>query len=123
MDFFENDYALPIILGNCKESIGLAKLIRKKLCREIHIFSNSISFIYKTVFRFHKIPSSRDEIAFFMLSDYAESLHEYYNPILIYCKEHHGEFISKYSNRLADRYILVSTDEIKRILDGGKDED
>ena len=94
MNYFENDFALPIILGNSKEAIRAAKTLQKNTDLEIHIIAKNLSIIGRLRFYFHKLYSSSDEMILITLEDLAKGFEEYDTPILIYSENEFGGFAS-----------------------------
>lgn len=115
MNFFDNEYALPVILGDGSKAIEIANLIRKNTNLEIHIFSHKLSFLDKLKFKFHKLSSNQEDILLMKLSMLAECLHESFTPILIYCDD--GlRFIEKHFDDLACMYVIISANTAKNFF-------
>ena len=118
MNYFENDFALPIILGNSKEAIRAAKTLQKNTDLEIHIIAKNLSIIGRLRFYFHKLYSSSDEMVLITLEDLAKGFEEYYTPILIYSENEFGGFVQRHSERIDARFITVSASELKGCFKG-----
>lgn len=120
MTFFDNEYALPVVIGDGSKAIEIAKLIRRKTNLEIHIFSHRISFLDKLKFKYHKLSSGREDIALLKLFILAETLHESFTPILIYCDDK-LEFIEKHFDELESMYVIISANTAKNYFFEGKE--
>ncbi len=116
MNFFENEYALPIILGNSKEAISMANLLHRETELKIHIFADKLSFIDRLLFRFHRIAYLNDDILLLSLSDFADSLQEYFMPVLIFCDSMGRSFVEKHFERLEQRYVIISSQSAKNFF-------
>lgn len=112
LNYFENDLAVPIILGSSKEAIQSASLIKRKTILPVTVLSEKLSAINKIRFSHKKLVSSRDDILLLTLEDIAEETPEFSNPILVYCFEENG-FVSRNRSLLEKLYILISTKELK----------
>lgn len=120
MNYFENDFALPIILGNSKEAIRAAKKLQKKTELEIHVLAKSLSLVGRLRFYFHKLYSSSDEIVLITAEDLARGFEEYYTPILIYCEAEFGDLVKRHSDRIEATFITVVASDVEKLLKGEK---
>ncbi len=118
MNYFDNEYAVPIILGNCKETMKIAKILRKSTSLDIHIFARRLSPLKRFQYKFHKITSNEDSIVLLALIDFANNLHEYYTPILIYCSDHDNDFIGSHTLELENLFIIIKTQDIAKDIMG-----
>ncbi len=117
MNFFENEYTIPVILGSSQEGLDLANIIRKKTHLEIHIFGYSLSFFRKLKYRFHKITSNKD-ITYLSLIKFAECIHEGYSPLLIYCDDM-IDFVTQNFSDLESIFIIISAKTAKNFFTEG----
>ena len=122
MNYFENDFALPIILGNSKESIRAAKVLQKNTDLEIHVVAKNLSLIGRLRFYFHKLYSSSDEIVLLTVEDLVKRFEEYYTPILIYSEKEFGGFIQRNTERIDAVFITVSASDVENCFKGRKNE-
>lgn len=118
VNYFENDQAIPIILGDCKETIAAASIIRKRTDLEVTVLAKRLSLLNKIRFTHRTLTSLKDSILLLTLKDIAERVSEYSTPLLIYCKEHNGELISKYISELEQLYVIIPAEEIKIYFEG-----
>ena len=114
MNYFENEFALPIILGNSKESIQVAKLLQKKTELEIHIIAKKLSLLNRLRFYFHKLCSDSDEIILMIAEDILKDSEEYYTPVLIYDKNEYGELIKRNAERVETSFIIMSVYDFEK---------
>ena len=122
MNYFENDFALPIILGNSKEAIRAARALQKNTDLEIHIIAKNLSLIGRLRFYFHKLYSSSDEIVLLTVEDFVKGFEEYYTPILIYSEKEFGGFIQRNTERIDAVFITMSTSDVENCFKGRKNE-
>lgn len=120
MNYFENEFALPIILGNSKEAIQVAKLLQKKTELEIHIIAEKLSLLNRLRFYFHKLCSDSDDIVLLTAEDIVKGFEEYYTPVLIYDEKKYGNFITKNSERIEASFIVMSACDFEKYF--SKDE-
>ena len=112
INYFENDYSVPIILGGNTDGFMAADVISRHSDKEIHVFSNHLSIFKKIRFTFHKVPRSLSLLPKSLL-DFAGTIHEYYTPILIFSSEY-SEFIEENRALLESFYIIIPASEIKQ---------
>lgn len=123
MNYFENEFALPIILGNSKEAIRTAKLLQKKTDLEIHIIARKLSVLNKLRFYFHKLCSDSDEIILMIAEDILKDFEEYYTPIIIYDEKEYGEFITNNAERVEASFIIMKACDFENhFVQGTKNE-
>ena len=115
INYFDNDYSIPVILGNGITELKAAKLISKETDKEIHVFADKLSPIKRLKYTFHKLPQSK-RLLLTTISDFAGSIHEYYTPILIYGASY-ADFISKNRDELESMYITIPTEEIRKYFE------
>lgn len=120
MNFFDNEYALPVVLGDGSKAIEIANLIRKNTNLEIHLFSHKVSLWNKLKFKTHKLSSDKEDISLLKLTVLAECLHESFTPILIYCDDELG-FVEKHFDELESMYVIISANTAKNFLQKAKD--
>lgn len=114
INYFENDYSIPVILGNCADALKAAYLIRRKGKAEIHIFSEKISIFKRARYTFHKLPRT-NRFILVSLFDFTNSIHEYFTPILVYC-DSFSDFIEENKSALETRYIIIHAKEVEKHL-------
>ncbi len=119
MNFFENDYAVPVILGGGKEAISTADILRDNTDLKIHIFADRLSCINKLKYRFHKMIPSAEDILLLSLNDFADGMHEYYTPILIFTDARGQAFIEENFDSLEQRYVIISSNTAKNYFSEG----
>ncbi len=118
VNYFENDQAIPIILGNCKEVTDAARIIRRNTNLEVTVLAKRLSFINRIRFRHRVLTSSKENIVLLTLKDIADQTSEYATPLLIYCDKHNGELISRHISELEERYVIILAQEINNYFKG-----
>ncbi len=119
MNFFENENALPVILGGGKEAISVANILRGNTDLRIHIFAQKLSFINRLIYKYHKLTSMDREILLLTLNDFADSLHEVYMPVLIYCDGESLDFVKQSFDILEQRFVIISAQTTKNFFAQG----
>lgn len=118
VNYFENEHAIPIIIGDCKETISAASIIRKQTDLKVTVLSTRLSPLNKIRFAHRKLTSLNEDIILLTLKDIAERINEYSTPLLIYCTKHNTELISKYISELQQLYVIIPAQEIKVYFQG-----
>ena len=113
VNYFENDMAIPIVLGSCKETIAAARIIQRHTEHKVIVLSKNLSIFNKMRFSHRSITAQSDEIYLLTLRDIAREAYEYSTPLLVYCPEHSRDFISKHANVLESMYVLIPANEIE----------
>ena len=114
INYFENDYSIPVILGSDTDALIAADLIRRKGKTEIHLFADRLSILQRAKFSFHKLPRTNRFILLSLL-DFANSIHEYFTPILIYCNTF-SDFVEENRHTLESRYIVMHVSETEKLF-------
>ncbi len=112
INYFENDYSIPVILGSNVAELNAANIIRKQSKKEIHVFAQKLSLINKARYSFHKLPQGNSLLPI-ALKDFANSIHEYYTPLLIYGNGF-SDFIEENKTELESIYITIPATEIEK---------
>ena len=107
MNFFDNQYLLPVVLGNDDETLKVARILRKRHF-EVHIFSNELAFSHRIRLKYHNTRNTANWLLNIKLSDFIAILHESYTPILIYSQSYEKDFIKQYFSELEKRYVIMS---------------
>lgn len=118
VNYFESDFAHPIILGNHKESIYAANLIKRKTVLSVTLVASKLSLLEKIRFRHISLVSHSDDIRLLTLTDIPKRMAEYETPILIYSEEHDGKFVSENLPLLETLYILIPTEKLNSFFEG-----
>ncbi len=116
MNFFENEYTLPVILGNSREAISVATLLHRDTDLTVHILASKLSFIDRLIFKFHKVYTDNEDILLLALNDLADGFHEYHTPVLIYCDDYGKAFVERHFEHLEQRYVLISSQSTKNFF-------
>ncbi len=113
MNFFENEYAVPVILGSGKSAISVATLLHRDTDLKVHIFASKLSLIDRMLFRFHRILSESEDILLLSLNDFADTLQDYHTPMLIYCDDTGMAFVERNFDKLEQRYVIISAQAVQ----------
>ena len=62
VNYFDNGFAVPIILGDGEESIKAASLIKRKTTLRVTVLSPKLSFMNRIRFKHIRLTSHRDDI-------------------------------------------------------------
>ena len=100
MFYHNNDYLIPIIIGNTREKKRFAREIIKAKKAIPHLFASRFSFFDKLLFKCHVYKPENVFWMFCALVSYAENIDEYYTPAIIVCDENDESFIQKYSGEI-----------------------
>lgn len=120
VSYFENDYAAPIILGDCKESITAARQIRKKTSLAVTVVSQKLSLINRIRFKHRRLTSDEESIILLTLQDAVRDMREYSTPLLICCEDHNSVFISKYRAELEQLYVIIPAKQINSYFESNE---
>ena len=107
MCYFENEYMVPVLLGDKSRSLRLAKIIFKKYGVKPHVFGFSFTLFEKIKYQCHTFSSKADFIITASLLNFADSIAPYYTALLILCDEQAKELIGHENNILESAYICV----------------
>ncbi len=110
MDYLDNDFLIPVILGDGKDSSKAAKFVRDVTKIRPFIFSSEFSLLQRISFKCRKLPLSNRLYAEH-LCNFAYKISTQYSLLLIYCESYRA-FIENNSLDLESRYIAVSFEEI-----------
>ena len=121
MNYFENEFALPIILGNSKEAMRAAKTLQKKTELEIHVITKKLSLLNRLRFYFHKLCSDSDDIFLLTLEDIVRDFEEYYTPVLIYDENEYGDIIARNSHRIEAVFVVIKACDFEKYFAKGRE--
>ena len=112
INYFENDYSIPVILGNDTDELNAAAIISRHSDKEIHVFADKLSLFKRVRYSFHKLSHSNNFLKSALL-DFAASIHEYYTPLLIYGKSFLN-FIEQNKTEIESIYIAIPANEVEK---------
>ena len=121
MNYFENEFALPIILGNSKEAMRAAKTLQKKTELEIHVITKKLSLLNRLRLYFHKLCSDSDDIFLLTLEDIVRDFEEYYTPVLIYDENEYGDIIARNSHRIEAVFVVIKACDFEKYFAKGRE--
>lgn len=112
MNYLENDFLLPVIIGSDPNCTETAKRIYKSTKIKPHIFSDRFSWYQKLFFKCHKIFSFSHSVLCAELCSFPLRFEEYFTPILIICDERSENFVKAYSETIESAYITVKAEDL-----------
>jgi predicted ATP-grasp superfamily ATP-dependent carboligase len=111
MNWLEHEYLVPVIIGNDREAVRVAKAINRATHIDAHLFAESFSFWQKLSYNCHKVDPMREEFLLDSLLNFANN-HEDYNYLVIIVRECNMEFIKKYSEEIESAFVTVDVKEL-----------
>lgn len=112
MEYLDHEYLVPIIIGSGKNAAAAAKNIRKLTGAEVHLFSNGFSLWQRMLYRCHKVEPLKADFLQMSLKSFAESIEEYFFPVIILCGEDAEKILDEKSEYLESVFVIVRYDEI-----------
>ena len=111
MNYLDNDYLIPVILGGGRAATAAAQYVFNKTGIRPYIFSTDPSIDQRLLFHGRKIPTGSDYAMLSELCSFAEKKDPQGSLLLIYTKEN-KDFIYDYSDEIESRYITVSAEAL-----------
>ena len=112
MEYLDHEYLVPIIIGSGKKATTAAKRIRKQTGAEVHIFSDGFSLCQRLLYRCHKVEPMKADLLEMSLKAFAESIEEYFFPVIILCGEDAEKILDEKTESLESAFVLARYDEI-----------
>ena len=110
MDYLDNDYLIPTILGGGKQASLAAAVIHERLRLRPYLFATRFSLYQRLFCKCRRIPEG-ELTALLRLCDLADGIAPEYSPLLIFTREY-GDFVLKHSHEIESRYVAVAADVI-----------
>lgn len=111
MNYLEHEYLVPVIIGGGREATSVAKTVYKATRIKPHVFADKFS-LWQKIFCFcHRVSPMKSGLLTLSLISFAESLEEYYFPIII-CDEKAAELVKKNSEIIGSFYIIKDLNEL-----------
>ena len=111
MNYLDNDYLIPVILGNDKEAIAAARLVFDKTGIRPYIFSSEFSLEQRLLYRCKKV-SAQSQLALILeLCSFSQKHDAQGSPLLIYTDKNR-QFVQDHSDDIESRYVTVSAQEL-----------
>lgn len=111
MNYLENDYLIPVILGDGKAATVAAQYVFSKTGIRPYIFSVKPSFDQRLLFHGRSIPTGSEYATLTELCSFAEKNDSHGSLLLIYTREN-KHFVCKYSDEVESRFVTVCADEL-----------
>ena len=112
MNYLDHEYLVPIIIGSGRAATACARRISKNSGRQVHLFADSFGFLHKLFYRCHKVSPVRDELIIESLTAFAESLEDYFCPVVFVCDSFSREFVEKHSEFVESLVLVQDVDEL-----------
>ena len=114
MEYLDHEYLVPIIIGSGKNATLAAKSIRKMTGAEVHLFADRFSLWQRLTYGCHKIHPFKADFLQMSLQSFADSLEEYFFPVIILCGEDDERIVNENIESLESAFVVVRYDEITR---------
>ena len=118
MNWLEHEYLVPIVIGNSHDAYVAAKRIYKASRIKAHIFAERFSFLQKMTYNCHTVSPMREEFLVESLKAFADSLEEFYCPIIVICNGGDKQFVEKYSSFLESSFVAVELNDLFKKAEG-----
>ena len=112
MNWLEHEYFMPVIIGNDGFSLKVAKRIYKSTGIKAHVFAEKFSVLQRLAFNCHKIAPQRDEFLLESLLSFAQSIEEYYCPVIVVCNDECRRIVERLSETIESVFIVVDHQEL-----------
>ena len=123
MNWLDHEYLIPVIIGNDREALRVAKAIYKRTRFKSHLFGERFSFFQKLRHECHVVSPMRDEFIIESLFSFSKQLNEYYFPVLLICGDRAKMIAKQYSEGLESAFLVVKAEELLLYLEEEKNED
>lgn len=107
MNWIEHEYFVPVLIGNDKNVIKCAKMIKKKTGISPHIFADSFSLLQKMNFKCHRVFPWRFDFLSESLITYAKTLEKHCFPVIIKCNNITADYFASYGELIETYYLAV----------------
>lgn len=111
MNYLDNDYLIPVILGGGKDATRVARLVFDKTGIRPRVFAFEFSLEQKLLCKCSKFPTRGDFIMISELCAFAEK-HDSEGSLLLIFTEENTRFIKDHSDEIESRFITVSAHEL-----------
>ena len=108
MDYLDNEYSVPVIIGEGNATDRVAVYIFKRMGIRPFIFASKFTLTQRIFCKCRKLPSSSHCILEDALLTLANTADGYYSPLLIYCTKKAEQFVKEHSQIIESAYICVS---------------
>lgn len=112
MNWLEHEYLVPVVLGNSRDAVKIARKIYKATRIKTHIFAEKFSFWQKMTYNCHIVSPMREDFFVSSLMSFAASLEEYYCPVIVKCSDDDKKLVDKYSNTLESAYVAIELKDL-----------
>ncbi len=107
MDFFENEYAVPVLCGRGGEAAKVLSRIIHTPAQKPHIFSDRFTIRQRLFAVCHRVPAFNSGILCAAICDFAENIDESNTPLFILYNSETARFSMRYKEKLEGLFIIV----------------
>ena len=118
MDWLDHEYLVPIIIGNSKEALSIAKKLKRFTHKKAIFFADKSNVLMRSFCKFRKIAPFRKEFLLSSLTHFADELEDYEFPVLIYGDDT-ADLILDDLELLESRFLVVSFETARTLIFGG----
>lgn len=111
MDYLDNDFLIPVILGGGQEAEAVSRIVYAKTSVYPHLFCTSFSFRQRLLCKCKKLPQNSDVAKLGELLRFADNNEPQGSLLLIYTKENE-QFFNLYKEDIESRYVAVRASEL-----------
>jgi len=111
MEYLNNDFLLPIILGDGKEASRAARFVYENTKIRPYIFSTRFTISQRLMFKCRKLQSLSDLAVVGDICKFACD-NECQSSLLLIYSPNYRNLIQNYSFEIESRYIAIPTDEL-----------
>ena len=111
MDYLDNDFLIPVILGGGKESDSVSRTVFEKTGIHPYLFDTSFSFWQKLLCKCKRLPQKNNTAKISELIRFAQDNEHRGSLLLIYTKENE-HFFNLYKEDIESRYVAVSAADL-----------
>lgn len=111
MNYLDNDFLVPVILGGGKEADIVSRMIYDKTKIHPFLFCTAFSLWQRLLCKCRKLPQNSDTARLGELIRFADNNEQNGSLLLIYTKENEL-FFDRYKDDIESRYVAVCADEL-----------
>ncbi len=112
MDFFENEYAVPVLCGGGVQAAKVLSRIIRTPAQKPHIFSDRFSIRQRLFAVCHRVSLCHPGIVCSAICDFAENIDESNTPLFILYDGETAGFSMRYKEKLEGLFIIVDLTDV-----------
>lgn len=114
MNFIDNEYLVPVFIGDCKETRRIERLLRRATGIRGHFFAEEFSFLRKLASGRYTVSPMRDAFLIQSLLSFSALLEEYYCPVIVVCGEEDRQIVGRIACEIESSYVIIESDALLR---------